>query len=220
MPLDYSNLPLLLTIDEIAELFRCSPGTIRRKMKDDPAWLRPERHGLMRRKLYATVDVMAKLGHAAPAAAAAPLQGVVDSWSPAVADDVLDQAARQKKWEQAERRHQKYLTQREAWEERVRRHKPSARLRKAVWHEGKARGEVSDDGESFRITLRFQPRFRPDGWPALIPIPRGGPEWIRLETDAEMHAIIAEIDEVMAEYQPLWDRKVDDTRRAREAGRA
>lgn len=41
MALDYSNLPLLMTIEEVAEVFRCTSGTIRRRLKSDPAWLVP-----------------------------------------------------------------------------------------------------------------------------------------------------------------------------------
>ena len=66
MPLDYKNLPLLLTVGDVAEMFRCSPATIRKKRNDNPNWLKPARHALMRKQLFATVDVLALLGHAAP----------------------------------------------------------------------------------------------------------------------------------------------------------
>ena len=70
MALDYNNLPLLLTIHEVAEIFRCSHGTIRKRLASDPNWLRPAGRGLMRKHLFARKDVLELIGEASQSAAA------------------------------------------------------------------------------------------------------------------------------------------------------
>lgn len=219
MPLDYKNLPLLLTVEDVAELFRCSPATIRKKRKENPDWLKPVHHALMRKQLFATVDVLALLGHAAPVQSPSPLESA-NPWDPAAADEAIERAKHERIWEQAERRTAKYYAGREAWSKRVASHPPSMRADRVLWASNKAKLEVSADGESFRFWLHFQPRFRPSGWPGRIPIPRAGPEWVRLETDLERDELRSEIAAVIAEHQPQYDAMIEELRQTRKAAKA
>lgn len=218
MPLDYKNLPLLLTVEDVAEMFRCSPATIRKKRKDNPHWLKPARHALMRKQLFATVDVLALLGHAAPAQSPAPLEGT-DPWDLDAAGEAIERAKRERMRNQMQERSDREAATREAWAKRIAVHPATARADRVVWRDSKARLEVSVDGEAFRFWLHFQPRFCPPGWPGIVPIPRSGPQWVKLESDAERDRLRSEIDEVMAEYQPQWDGLVAERKRLRKAAK-
>lgn len=217
MALDYNNLPLLLTVDEVAELLRCSIATVRQKLKRQPGWLKPTRTALMRRQLFATSDVLLVAGIAG--AAAAPVQTDHNPWDRKSAADALDRAAKEREREQWAARSRRYEAKANAWRQRVREHPPSARLVEIGRH-GPIRFEQSGDSETFKLTLYFQPRFRPEGWPGQIPIPRKGPEWLSLETDEEMNAVIVEVEEIMAEYRPRREQQVHLARIARAAEKA
>lgn len=166
----------------------------------------------MRRQLFATGDVMAHLGHAAPTSDPAPLQAAVDPWDPKAAEAALSDAAKTKRQRQTEEQHRNYEEAREAGNRRVATHRPSARLREVLWTARTYAQYETDATEAlFRVYLYFQPRFRTEGGPAVVPIPRAGPEWTSLETDAEMRAMIAEITEVMVDH----DRKRVTERQAK-----
>lgn len=216
MPLDYRNLPLLLTIEEVAEMFRCSTGTVRSKLKADPNWLKPTRHALMRKQLFATSDVLALLGQTVPASSEAE---ATDPWDPDAAAEAIDQAKRDRMRVQTQERSARYHAGRDAWSQRVASHPPSARARQVLLTDSKTKVDISDDAESFRFRIHFQPRFCPPGWPGRVPIPRGGPDWVTLDTDAEMNRLQSEIQEVMADYQPLWDAFVAERKRMRRAAK-
>ncbi|WP_421730778.1 hypothetical protein [Brevundimonas sp.] len=219
MPLDYKNLPLLLTVGDVAEMFRCSPATIRKKRNDNPNWLKPARHALMRKQLFATVDVLALLGHAAPVQSPSPLEST-NPWDPDAAVDAMEQAKRERIWEQTEQRTAKYYADREAWVARVASHPPSARADHVLRSDTKTRVEIGAEGETFRFWIHFQPRFCPPGWPGRVQIPQSGPEWVRLETNAERDRLRSDIDEVMGEYQPQWDALVAERKRLRKSAKA
>jgi hypothetical protein len=218
MPLDYKNLPLLLTVEDVAEMFRCSPATIRKKRKGNPDWLKPSRHALMRMQLFATVDVLALLGHAAPVQSPAPLEGT-DPWNPDAADEAIERAQRERMRDQMQNRSDREAATREAWAKRIASHPASARADRVVWRDTKVRLEVSADGEAFRFWLHFQPRFCPPGWPGKVSIPRTGPEWVKLETDAEMERLRADVDAVMADHEPQYAALVAEQARVRKRRR-
>lgn len=217
MPLDYKNLPLLLTVGEVAEMFRCSTGTVRTKVKADPNWLKPVRHALMRKQLFATADVLAVLGQATPASSPSDL---ADPWDPDAAAEAIERAKRDRIRAQISERGEREVAERRAWSARVTAHEPTARAHRVWTRDKKMRLEVSADGEAFRFWLHFQPRFCPPGWPGVVPIPRRGPEWVRLQTEAEADGLASDIGQVMAEYQPQWDAVVAERKRLRRATKA
>lgn len=214
--LDYNNLPLLWTVADLAEAWRCSRATMRSHLVRNPDWLKPVRQSVTRRRLYARDDVLPLLGQRLPAFQVEPTSAMSSPWDREAADEAIQQAARAKKAQQMSESHQRYLARRADWEARVKAHPPSARFDRILRRDMKVGGEVSDDGERFRVWLHFQPRFRPgDDWPGRIAIPAGGAEWVALSTDVERDAILREIDAVMTDYQPRWDAFVDARRQAR-----
>lgn len=201
MTLDYKNLPVLLTVEEVAELLRCSVGTIYLQRKRRPGWLTPVRGIHSRRVLFATRDVLAAIQHDGAVSGSFIPEAAAD---PIALAEAHEQAAKQHARQRALERSRAQAEERQEWIERIAAHPPSARAAKLGLKE-KVRVEYSGDGMSFSISMQFQERFRPPDWPQMIALPRGGPEWVKLETDDVMMSIAAEIDAVLTEYRPLWE---------------
>ncbi len=207
MALDLNNLPLLLTLEDVAELYRCSPGTIRRKIARDPLWLRPVDHEVHNRMLFKASGVLARLG-VAPADPPAAV-----ALTPEALDEAAEQAAMDVRRRASDRKRRADAKREATWNSLTTK---AARdwIGITCMVNRKVRVEVNDD-RLFRIRMVFQPRFRPEGWPEVIAIPPDGPEWVDL-ADADVRSKMQkEIDSVMARYEPRWQEMVEQARRAR-----
>lgn len=205
MPLDYNNLPLLMTIEETAEVFRCSVSTLRKLMRERRGWLTPASQVHSRKMLF-------------PRAAVLEAAGLPD-WPEPVATPqtmTLDGAANARAREAADRRSEAYSRKQAEMIERVKTNPRSWRAMKLCLHSKKVRCESDDGDQTFRVYMFFQMNYRPPGWPNRIHLPLANPgAVIRLDSDEQMLAVLADVDKVLADYQPWWDSKVEAQRRAR-----
>lgn len=201
--LDYSNLPLLLTTREAAELFRVSVAQFRSLRRERPGWLEPVPAFAGRSKLYARAEILRAAGLAA--------------WPDPVSTaemPTLEAAARDRAREVQWQLHKRQAAARAVRECLANDNPPIARgdrlgYRSFVhWR--------ATDNHDFTFWMYWQPRHRPPGWPARIDLPRASPSsTIRLDTDEQARAVGAEIDEIMREYQPLWDLEIAGRRAVR-----
>lgn len=205
MSLDYNNLPFLLTINEVAEVFRCSVSTVRKLMRERPGWLVPSSQAHSRKMLFPRDAVLRAAGLPAwPEPVAAPQTMT------------LEEAAKARAREAAARRSEAYFRERAQLTERLKTNPPSWRAMKLCLHSKKVRCESDDGDQTFRIHMFFQKNYRPDGWPVRLDLPLADPgAVVRLDTDEQMTAVQADVDKVLADFQPWWDAKIEALRRAR-----